>query len=108
MTDTVGAAQLAITADASGVEAGVSKAKKSLSTLGGSAKSAGKEASQGLDQVGAGGEKAAVKVDRATKQMIAKRGRAAYTGERSIGSVDAGATAVAVLIERLAAAWPTE
>jgi dihydroxyacetone kinase len=37
--------------------------------------------------------------------MIAKRGRAAYTGERSIGTLDAGAVAVAVMLERLATAW---
>ena len=41
----------------------------------------------------------------ATKDMVARRGRAAYTGERSRGSVDAGATAVAVLLERISAAW---
>ena len=44
----------------------------------------------------------------ATKEMIAKRGRAAYTGERSIGSVDAGAVAVAVMFEQLAEVWPEE
>ena len=42
----------------------------------------------------------------ATKPMQAMRGRAAYTGERSIGSVDAGAMAIAVLTEALAEAWP--
>ena len=36
----------------------------------------------------------------ATKQLQAKRGRASYTGERSIGSLDAGAMAVAVMAER--------
>jgi dihydroxyacetone kinase/dihydroxyacetone kinase-like protein len=41
----------------------------------------------------------------ATKEMVAMRGRAAYTGERSRGSVDAGATAVAVMLERISAAW---
>jgi phosphoenolpyruvate---glycerone phosphotransferase subunit DhaL len=41
----------------------------------------------------------------ATTDMVAKRGRAAYTGERSRGSVDAGAMAVAVLAERISAAW---
>jgi dihydroxyacetone kinase phosphoprotein-dependent L subunit len=41
----------------------------------------------------------------ATVSMLAKRGRAAYSGERSIGSVDAGATAVAVILERLSDAW---
>ena len=37
--------------------------------------------------------------------MQARRGRASYTGERSIGSVDAGAMGVAVLIEKLAETW---
>lgn len=41
-----------------------------------------------------------------TKTMQAMRGRASYTGERSIGSVDAGAKAVAVLLASLADAWP--
>ena len=35
----------------------------------------------------------------ATITMQARRGRASYTGERSIGSVDPGAIAVAVLAE---------
>ena len=42
----------------------------------------------------------------ATAQLQARRGRASYTGERSIGSVDAGAMAIAVLAERLAETWP--
>ncbi|QAY73864.1 dihydroxyacetone kinase subunit L [Agromyces protaetiae] len=41
----------------------------------------------------------------ATTPMIAKRGRASYTGERSIGSPDAGAVAVAVILEALASSW---
>ena len=41
----------------------------------------------------------------ATRPMIAKRGRAAYTGERSIGTLDAGAVAVAVMLEALADQW---
>ena len=41
-------------------------------------------------------------------QLQARRGRASYTGERSIGSVDAGAMAVAVILERLAEQWPTQ
>jgi len=43
-----------------------------------------------------------------TSTMQAMRGRAAYTGERSIGSVDAGAKAVAVLLAALAEAWPAD
>ena len=41
----------------------------------------------------------------ATRSMIAKKGRAAYTGERSIGTLDAGAVAVAVLMEAVSRAW---
>jgi dihydroxyacetone kinase phosphoprotein-dependent L subunit len=41
----------------------------------------------------------------ATRSLIAKRGRAAYTGERSIGTLDAGAVAVAVMFEALADQW---
>jgi dihydroxyacetone kinase len=37
--------------------------------------------------------------------MLAMRGRAAYTGERSIGTLDAGAVAMAVLFEAVANAW---
>ena len=44
----------------------------------------------------------------ATAQLQARRGRASYTGERSIGSVDAGAVAIAVLAERLAETWPDD
>ncbi|MGD9694424.1 MAG: dihydroxyacetone kinase subunit DhaL [Thermoleophilia bacterium] len=42
----------------------------------------------------------------ATSAMLAKRGRASYTGERSIGSPDAGAVGVAVMFEQIAKAWP--
>jgi dihydroxyacetone kinase-like protein len=41
----------------------------------------------------------------ATTPMLAKRGRQSYTGERSIGSPDPGAVAVAVMAERVAAQW---
>ena len=44
----------------------------------------------------------------ATKSMEAKRGRASYTGERSIGSVDAGAMALAIIAEQIADNWPTD
>lgn len=41
----------------------------------------------------------------ATTPMQAMRGRASYTGERSIGSPDPGAVAVAVMLERLSTEW---
>ena len=40
-----------------------------------------------------------------TAMMQARRGRASYTGERSIGSPDPGAVAVAVILERLSSEW---
>lgn len=42
----------------------------------------------------------------ATRAMQAARGRASYTGERSIGTLDAGAVAIAVMFEALADQWP--
>jgi dihydroxyacetone kinase/dihydroxyacetone kinase-like protein len=39
------------------------------------------------------------------KPWIAKRGRAAYSGERSRDTYDAGSIAIAVMAEKLAAAW---
>ncbi len=42
----------------------------------------------------------------ATRSMQAMRGRASYTGERSIGTLDAGAVAVAVMFEALAGLRP--
>ena len=62
-------AQIAISADASGVEAGVGKAKKSLKDLGSAASAAGKEASAGLSGAGNGGAEAARKVESATRSI---------------------------------------
>ena len=42
----------------------------------------------------------------ATSTLQAMRGRASYSGARSIGSPDAGAIALAVIAERLAEQWP--
>jgi phosphoenolpyruvate---glycerone phosphotransferase subunit DhaL len=41
----------------------------------------------------------------ATKGMLARRGRASYTGERSRDSADAGAIGVAVMFEEVSKAW---
>ena len=41
----------------------------------------------------------------ATRPMIAKRGRASYTGERSIGTLDAGSVALATMIKALSEDW---
>ena len=39
------------------------------------------------------------------KMWVAKRGRAAYSGDRSRGTYDAGSVAVAVIAEKLVDAW---
>jgi dihydroxyacetone kinase/dihydroxyacetone kinase-like protein len=61
----------------------------------------GADGSKALAAAAAAAEEAAEN----TKNLIAKRGRASYTGERSIGSVDAGATAVGVIAEKVSEAW---
>ncbi|HVB27333.1 MAG TPA: dihydroxyacetone kinase subunit DhaL [Mycobacteriales bacterium] len=43
----------------------------------------------------------------ATRGMLAQRGRAAYSGERSRDSPDAGAIGVAVMVEAVSASWST-
>jgi len=68
------------------------------------------ELTSGADprQVLAAAVTAAREAAEATTDMVARRGRASYTGERSKGSVDAGAMAVAVIVEQIQAAWPTQ
>ncbi len=61
----------------------------------------GKEATTALDEAAIVARQSA----EATRPMLAKRGRAAYTGERSIGTLDAGAVAMAVLFEAVSKAW---
>ncbi|QNE34690.1 dihydroxyacetone kinase subunit DhaL [Leifsonia shinshuensis] len=66
----------------------------------------GVQAGTGSDGIVAAAAVTAREAADATVTMQAMRGRAAYTGERSIGSPDPGAVAVAVILERLAPAWP--
>lgn len=62
---------------------------------------------QGNDSAGivAAAATTARKAAEATSELVAKRGRASYTGERSRGSVDAGAMAVAVIVEHINQTW---
>lgn len=75
--------EIKIGADASGVEAGVGRAKRSLKDLGDSAQKAGKDAGAGMAAVGAGGDKAAKDVERATKNIQGQL-------QRAIASFEAG------------------
>ncbi|MFI5398437.1 MAG: dihydroxyacetone kinase subunit DhaL [Candidatus Binatia bacterium] len=47
----------------------------------------------------------ATRAAEATTGLVAKKGRAAYTGERSVGSPDAGAVAIGVILQSISAAW---
>jgi lambda family phage tail tape measure protein len=88
-------AQLSITAEASGVEAGVGRAKKSLADLGATAATAGKQASGGLQQIGEGGESASKKVDAATRSMI-------QSIQRTTAALDSGGRSSSKYFELLA------
>jgi len=48
---------------------------------------------------------AATRAAEATTGLVAKKGRAAYTGERSVGSPDPGAVAIGVILQNVSAAW---
>jgi len=84
MTDLT--AKMVFVADATGVEAGVDRGKRSLADLGVTAVTEGKKAAEGVAAVGKGGDQAAAKLDAATRNMIASIQRttaAAETGKKS-------------------------
>lgn len=76
-------AQIALTADAEGVEVGVGKAKRSIASLGQAAAQAGKAGADGLSGIGTGSEEASKKVDRATQNLVTSI-------QRTIAATEAG------------------
>lgn len=88
-------AQIEISADASGVEAGVSSAKKSLSSLGGAAEQAGKAGRDGLGSIGNTSDAAAKKIESATRNTISSL-------QRQIAAFEAGGTSSRQYQESLA------
>jgi phosphoenolpyruvate---glycerone phosphotransferase subunit DhaL len=62
---------------------------------------AGKGAAEALQAATTTAQEAA----EATKPMLAQRGRASYSGDRSIGTLDAGAVAIAVMFDAVTRAW---
>jgi lambda family phage tail tape measure protein len=87
--------QLTFTADATGVETGVGRAKKSLADLGASAQTAGKQANDGLSTIGAGAEGAAKKVSTQTNNLVSSI-------QRQIASIEAGSRSGSKFFETLA------
>lgn len=65
------ASTIKINADASGVEAGVNSAKRSISSLGQAASQAGKTGADGMDRLGTSGDAAAKKIEASTRNTIA-------------------------------------
>lgn len=93
---------IGISADASGVEAGVGKAKKSIHSLGGAARdmaakvgSSGKAAGAGFEAMGVGSDKAAKAVERATRSMQQQL-------QRQIAELQSGGKATREYTEALA------
>lgn len=66
------------------------------------------ESGASTQEVYAAAASAAREAAEATSEMVARRGRASYTGDRSRGSVDAGAMGLAVMVERINEAMQTE
>jgi len=87
--------EIRIGADASGVETGVSKAKKSLASLGAAALQAGREAAKGVGSIGEGGDKSARQVESATKSIVSSL-------QRQIAAFEAGGRGTRAYQESLA------
>ncbi len=109
MSETIGAAQIELGVDASGVDAGVARAKKSIDSLGDAAVKAGKGGAQGIDDIGKAGAAAADKLDQATKRTIASierqalalgKTRSEYYAAKA--AIDGNAGALAPYIAKLA------
>lgn len=93
---------ISISADASGVEAGVAKTKKSLKTLGGSAnemagqmEAGGKRAAAGIESIGTSSAKTAREIERATKTSAREL-------QRQIAELKAGGKATREYAEAMA------
>ena len=67
---TIGKAQIEVAVDASGVDVGVSSAKRSLAGLADAAAQAGARGKRGVTSIGEGGDDAARKVEQSTKSII--------------------------------------
>lgn len=88
--------QIELSADATGVETGVGRAKKSLASLGATAQTEGKKAADGIEKIGAGGDAAASRVDRSAKSLI-------NSIQRTTAALEAGGQSSSKYFETLAA-----
>jgi phage-related minor tail protein len=95
-------AQLEITADAGGVETGVTRAKRSLADLGATGAAAGKQVSTALAGAGDGGAAAAEKVDAAATKMtdsVARTEAASKRARKALSDIGEGGAEAATRTE---------
>ena len=95
-------AQLEITADAGGVETGVTRAKRSLADLGATGAAAGKQVSTALAGAGDGGAAAADKVDAAATKMadsVARTEAASKRARKALADIGEGGADAAARTE---------
>lgn len=88
-------AQVDITADASGVEAGVGRAKRSLADLGKSADAASRQGKTGMAAMGSGAGQAAQQIDRHTRSVV-------NSIQRQIAAAEAGGKGTAAYYREIA------
>ncbi|OSI06783.1 putative phage tail length tape measure protein [Neisseria animaloris] len=94
--------KIVISADVSGVERGVDKAKKSLHALGDAGQKAGAQAAAGIDKVGAGADGAAKAAESAAKRVERSSRALENSIKRDIALLTAGGKASREYYEALA------
>ncbi|MCG9074281.1 phage tail tape measure protein [Laribacter hongkongensis] len=72
MTDEIAKGVVAVEVDATGVEAGINRAVRSIDTLGANASRSGDQAAAGIQKIGTGGDAAARRVEMSTKSIVAQ------------------------------------
>ena len=95
MADVIGRGVIEVSADASGLKAGIDDAKRSIRTLGDTAKKSGKEAADGMKGIGEGGGLASKKIAADTKNMISSI-------QRQIAVMEAGSRSGSKYYETIA------
>ena len=93
---TIGKAQIEVAVDASGVDVGVSSAKRSLAGLADAAAQAGARGARGVSAIGDGGDSAAKKVEQSTRSLIGSI-------QRTTAALEAGSKSGAEYFRVLAA-----
>ena len=78
--------EIKLVANAEGVETGVSRAKRSLATLGQAVDQVGDQGEKGFKRFGAGGEDASRRIDSSTRNMVSNL-------QRQIAALEAGGSA---------------